>query len=157
MLNNVVLNQHTCRLTRDSGPAVMRVSYFAPAIMYVKIAPKLQVYGVLLLWVSGHVCSSFYLASVHVYSLFSQPATQASLPQGKQTYLPLRMFDYVALDQHTCLKQSSYVCNSFTLLAGMLQYPRFKRCFEPTGMLFAVAPGHLARRLQLNSTSMHVC
>ena len=39
-------------------------------------------------------------ASVHVCSTFSRPAAQASLPQGQQTYLPLRMFDYVALDQH---------------------------------------------------------
>ena len=67
------------------------------------------------------------------------------------------MFDYVALDQHTCLKPSSYVCNSFTRLAGMLQYPCFKCCFEPTGMFVAVVPDLLARRLQLNSTSMHVC
>ena len=34
---------------------------------------------------------------------------QASLQQGQQTYLPSRLFDYVALDQHTCLKPSSYV------------------------------------------------
>ena len=67
------------------------------------------------------------------------------------------MFDYVALDQHTCLKPSSYVCNSFTRQAGMLQYPCFKCCFEPTGMFVAVAPDHLARRLQLSSTSMAVC
>ena len=90
-------------------------------------------------------------------STFSQPAAQASLLQDQQTYLPLRMFDYVALDQHTCLKPSSYVCNSFMRLASMLQYPCFKRCFEPTGMFVAVAPDHLACRLQLNSTSMHVC
>ena len=45
---------------------------------------------------------------VHVCSTFSRPAAQASLPQGQQTYLPLHMFDYVALDQHTCLKPSSY-------------------------------------------------
>ena len=91
-------------------------------------------------------------ASVHVCSTFSWPAPQASLPQGQQTYFPLRMFDYVALDQHTCLKPSSYVCNSFTRLADMLQYP--KRCFEPTGMFVAVAPDHLARRLQTISTSI---
>ena len=84
-------------------------------------------------------------------------AAQASLPQGQQKYLLLRMFDYVSLDQHTSLKPSSYVCNSFTRLEGMLQYPCFKCCFEPTGMCVAVAPDHLARRLQLNSTSMHVC
>ena len=94
---------------------------------------------------------------MHVCSTFSRPAAQASLLQGQQTYLPLRMFDYVALDQHTCQKPSSYVCNSFTRQAGMLQFPCLKRCFEPTGMFVAVAPDHLARWLQLNSTSMHVC
>ena len=73
-------------------------------------------------------------ASVHVCSTFSRPAAQASFLQGQQTYLPLRMFDYQALDQHTCLKPSSYVCNSFLRLAGMLQYPCFKRCFEPTSV-----------------------
>ena len=98
-----------------------------------------------------------HLATVHLCSTFSQPAAQASLPQGQQTYLLLRMFDYVALDQHICLKPSSYICNSFTRLAGMLQYPCFKRCLEPTGMFVAVAPDHLAHRFQLNSTSMHVC
>ena len=67
------------------------------------------------------------------------------------------MFDYLALDQHTCLKPSSLVCNNFTRPAGMLQYRCFKRCFEPTGMFVAVAPDHLAHPLQLNSTSMHVC
>ena len=96
-------------------------------------------------------------ASVHVCSTFSRPAAQASLQQGQQTYLPLRMFDYVTLDQLSCLKQSSYVCNSFTRKAGMLQYPCLKRCFEPTDMFVAVAPDHLACQLQLNSTSMHVC
>ena len=96
-------------------------------------------------------------ASVHVCSTCSQPAAQATLPQGQQTYLPLRIFAYVALDQHTCLKSISYVCNRFTRLAGMLQYPCFKRCFEPTGMFVAVAPDHLARRLQLISTSMQSC
>ena len=94
---------------------------------------------------------------MHVCSTFYRPTAQTSLPQGQQTYLPLRMFEYVALDQHTCLKPNSYVSNSFTRLAGMLQYPCFKRCFEPTGMFVAVAPDHLARQLQLNSTSMHVC
>ena len=93
-------------------------------------------------------------ACVHVCSTFSRPAAQALLLQGQQTYLPLRLFDYVALDQHTCLKSSSY--NSFTRLAGMLQCLYFKRCFEQTGMFVAVAPDHLACRLQLNSIRMSV-
>ena len=97
--------------------------------------------------------SKLHSASVHVCSTFSRPAAKASLPQCQQTYLPLHMFYYV----HTCLRQNSYVCNSFTRLADMLQYPCCKRCFEPTGMFVAVAPDHLARWLQLNSTSMHVC
>ena len=87
-------------------------------------------------------------ASVHVCSTFSRQVAQSSLPHGEQTYLPLHMFDYMSLDQHTCLKPSSYICYSFTRLAGMLQYPCFKRCFESTGMFVAVAPNHLAHRLQ---------
>ena len=99
---------------------------------------------------------TLHSVNVHICFTFSPPAAQVSLLQGQMTYLPLRMFDYVALDQHTSLKPSSYVCNSFTRLAGMLQYPCFKSCFELTGMFGTVATGHLARRLQLNSTSMHV-
>ena len=110
---------------------------------------------------AGYCCTGsegkLHPASVHVCSTYSRPAAQASLLQSQQTYLLLRMFDYVTLDQHIYLKPSSYVYNSFTRLAGMLQYPCFKLCFEPTGMFVAVATGHLARRLQLNSTSMHVC
>ena len=78
-----------------------------------------------------------HLASVHVCSTFSRSAAQESLPHGQQTYLPLRMIDYVALDQQKRLKPSSYVCNM--RLAGMLQCPCFKRCFEPRGMFVAVA------------------
>ena len=64
-------------------------------------------------------------AIVHVCSTFSQPAVQASLPQGQQTYLLLRMFDYVALDQHTCLKPNSYVCNSFNETSRHVAVPMF--------------------------------
>ena len=88
-------------------------------------------------------------ASVHVCSTFSQPAAHSSLLQCPQTYLPLCMFDYVALDQHTCLKPSSYVSISFKSLTGMLQYPCFKHCFEPTAMFVAVAPDDLVCLLHL--------
>ena len=70
-----------------------------------------------------------------------------------QHYACLIMWHWTSI----CLKPSSYVCNSFMRLAGMLQYHCFKHCFEPTGMSVAIAPNHLAHRLQLNSTSMHVC
>ena len=125
----------------------MRVSYIAPAIMYVTIEPTGMLGTVAL---DQRACLfKLHLASVHVCSTFSVPAARASLLQGQQTCLPLCMFVYMALDQHTCLKPSNCVCNSLTKLAGMLQYPCFKRCFEPKGMLVAVAPNHLAL-LQLN-------
>ena len=79
---------------------------------------------------AGYCCTGSGASYIRPVCM-SVPAAQASLLQGQQTYLPLRMFYYVALDQHTCLKPSSYVCNSYTRLAGMLQYPCFKRCFEP--------------------------
>ena len=41
--------------------------------------------------------------SVHNCSTCTRPAAQSSLPQGQQTYLPLRMLDYVAQNEHTCL------------------------------------------------------
>ena len=130
----------------------MHVSYIAPAIMYVTNEPNKQECWVLLHWISGHVNSS-YIQPVCMSVLLSPD----QLPSHQQTYIPLRMFDYVALDQHTCLKPSSYICNSFTRLAGMLQYPCFKCCLEPTGMFVAVSHDHLSRRLQSNSTSMHIC
>ena len=92
------------------------------------------------------------LASVHVCSTFSPPAAQASLLHGQQTYLPLRMFDYVALDQHTCLKPSSYVCNSFTRLAGMLQYHVLNVALNQQAYLLQLHP-----TTWHDSTSMHVC
>ena len=132
----------------------MRVSYIAPAIMYVTFKPKLTgMLGTVALYQQACLLK-LHPASVHVCY---RPDAQASLPQDEQTYLLLHIFDYVALDQHTCLKPSSYVCNSFMRLAVMLQYPCFKQCFEPTGMFVAVAPDHLARRLQLHSISIHVC
>ena len=66
-------------------------------------------------------------ASVHICSICTRPAAQASLPQGQQTYLPLCMFDYVAQGQHIC-NQAVCFCNSFARLSGILQYPRFKLC-----------------------------
>ena len=53
-------------------------------------------------------------------------------------------------------ESSSYFCNSFRRLAGMLQCLYFKRCFERTGMFVTVAIDHLTHRSQLNSTSMSV-
>ena len=47
-------------------------------------------------------------ASVHVSSTRTKSSAQSSLPQGQQTYLTVRTFDYMAQDQHTCLKPSVF-------------------------------------------------
>ena len=94
-----------------------------------------------------------HLSSVHVCSTFSRPAARASADIFIITYVWLCDTGPAYMSE----TRSSYVCNSFTRLAGMLQYPCFKRCFEPTGMFVAVALDHLARQLQLNLISMHVC
>ena len=57
---------------------------------------------------------------------------------GQQAHLPLRMFENVALDQHTSLKPNSYVCNSFTRLVGRLQYPMFLNVDSYTAGMFVV-------------------
>ena len=74
----------------------MRVSYIALAKMYVTMG----MLGTVVL--DQQVCL-FKMHPASVYSTCTRPADQPSLPQGQQTYLPLRVFDYVAQNQHTCL------------------------------------------------------
>ena len=93
----------------------------------------------------GACLFKLHSAGVHVCSFFSQPAAQSSLPQGQQTYLPLRMFDYVTLDHHTCLKPSSYFCNSFTRLTA---------CFSI--LVLNVASNQHACLLQLHSSTWQI-
>ena len=64
-------------------------------------------------------------------------------------YLPLCMLDYVTQDQHTCLKPSSFFLSSFMRLAGLLQLLN-------SGHFVTFVWGHLACRLQLHYTSIHV-
>ena len=76
----------------------MCVSYIALAKMYVTMG----MLGTVVL--NQQVCLfKLHPASVHIYSTCTRPADQPSLLQGQQTYLPLRVFDYVAQNQHTCL------------------------------------------------------
>ena len=154
----MVLNQHTCRLTRlwasshacKLHPTSNIVCYNCTQLtgMLGTVALDQRAY---LFKLHPSVCMS-----VPGCLFYFLPTSSTGIIATGSADIPLRMFDYVALDQHTCLKPSSYVCNSLTRLAGMLQYPGFKRCFEQTGIFVAVASNHLARPLQLNSTSMHV-
>ena len=72
---------------------------------------------------------------------FLPTSSPGIIATGQQTHLPLHMFENVALDQHTSLKPNSYVCNSFTRLAGRLQYPMFLNVDSYTvGMFVVVVP-----------------
>ena len=79
----------------ETGPAVMRVSYTSNYICY----NCTQLTGVLgTVALDQRACLfKLHQASVHVCSIFSRPAAQESLPHVQQIYLPLRMFDFVAL------------------------------------------------------------
>ena len=129
VLNYVIINQHTCLLLRhrDSShpcrlhPTSNNVCCNCTSLtgMLGTVAPDQQA------WLF-----KLQPASVHVCSTCTRPSAQSSLPQGQQTYLTLRMFDYVAQDQQTCLKPSRFFCNSFTRLAGLLQRTGlFKLCY----------------------------
>ena len=100
---------------QDAGHVGMCVCYIAPA-------PNYQECWVLKRWISVHVCYTC-----------TRPAAQ---PKAQ----PLRMFDYVEWNQHTCQKRrlqaSSYVCNSFTRLSGLLQYHFFKKLCSGTAGMF---------------------
>ena len=127
--HHMVLNQHTCLLTRLG--AISHVCYLHRTSNNVCYKCT-QLTGLLSTVVLDlQACLfKFHPASVHVTvcSTCTRPAAQPSLSQGQQTNLPLRMFDYLAQDEHTCLKPSRFFCNSFTRLAGLLQYPCFNLC-----------------------------
>ena len=99
VFNNVILNQHICRLTRPWA-AVMRVTYIAPCML--QLHPTNRNAGYCCTGSAGMSVqvTSGQWPSVHVCSTFSQPTAQASLPQGQLAYSALHMFNYVALDQH---------------------------------------------------------
>ena len=61
------------------------------------------------------------------------------------------MFNYVALEQYTYLKPSRYVCNSFTRLADMLQYPCFNHCICKSCIYQQICLN------QLQLTYKHIC
>ena len=115
-------NQHTCRLPRlwASSHACLlhrtsnNVSYNCTHLtgMLGTVAPGSA--GISVQVTSGQCACLFF---------FLPTSSQGIIATGPAEYLPLRMFDYVALDQQTCLKPSCHICNSFMRLAGMLQYP----------------------------------
>ena len=117
----VVLNQHTCLLTRlGASSHVCKLHRTRNNVCY----NCTQLTGMLgTVALDQQSCLfKLHLVNVHVCSTYTRPAAQPSLPHGQQTYLSLRMFDNLALDQHTCLKPSRYICKSFSRPAAQPSY-----------------------------------
>ena len=97
--------------------------------------------------------------SVHVSSTCTRPAAQLSLSQGRQTYLPLHMFDYGTQDQYTCLKPIRFSVTASKDQQACCNTHVFNHvfCSQPAGMFDTVAPDHITRWLQFNSSSCPAC
>ena len=116
VLNYVVMNQHACLLTRHRDSINLRRLHRTTNYVCCNCTWLTGMLGTVAL--EQQACLfKLHPTSVHVCSTCTGPSAQSSLPQDQQTYFTLRMFDYVAQDQHTCLKPTSYVYR----LGGLLQ------------------------------------
>ena len=120
VLNYVLMNQHTCLLTRHRDSSHLSRLHNTANNICCNCTWLTEMLGTVAL--EQQTCLfKLHPASVHVCSTCTRPSAQSSLPQGQQTFLTLRIFDFVAHDQHTCQKPSIFFCNSFTRLAGLLK------------------------------------
>ena len=107
VFNYVVINQHTCLLKRHRDSSHLCRLHCTTNTVCCNCTWLTGMLGTVAL--EQQACLfMLHPASVHVCSTCTRPAAQTSLPQVHQTYLTLRMFDYVAQDQHTCLKPSGF-------------------------------------------------
>ena len=101
--NYVVLNQHTGLLTKlGASIHVCELHHKSNNVSYncTRLIGRLGTAAL-----AQQAClSKLHPASVHVCPSCTRRAVQPSLSQGQQTSLSLYLFDYVAQDQHTCLK-----------------------------------------------------
>ena len=131
------IKRHPCIATRSSHqtflPAHMQIMWYWNST-HVCLLPRCRIFRhvCLLHHTSNNVCYNctrqqecwviMHWISVHVCYTHTRPATQPLLLQGQWTSLPFPCFI-----MHTCLKPrlqvSSYICNSFTRLSGLLQKP----------------------------------
>ena len=85
----------------------MRVSYIAPAIMYVTIAPTNRECWVLMRWINVHVCYTG-----------TRPAAQPLLPQGRKKivfYACLIMWHRTSTNVCTASRDYQAFCSSHDL------------------------------------------
>ena len=107
MFNYVVMNQHTCLLTRHRDSSHLCRLQSTTNNVCCNCTWLTGMLGTVSL--EQQTCLfKLHPASVHGCSTCTRPSAQSSLPQGQQTYLTLRMFDYVAQDQYTCLNQAVF-------------------------------------------------
>ena len=115
VFNYVVMNQHTCLLMRHRDSSHLCRLHHTTNNVCCKCTCLTGMLGTVAL--EQQACLfKLHLASVHVCSTCTRPIATGSA----DIYLTLRIFDYMAQDQRTCLKPSSFFCNSFTRLAGLL-------------------------------------
>ena len=105
MFNYVVVNQHTCLLTRHKDSSHLSMLHHTTNNICCNCTWLTGILSTVAL--EQQACLfKLHPASVHVCFTCTRPSAQSSLPQGQQTYLTLHMFDYVAQDQYTCLNQA---------------------------------------------------
>ena len=102
LFDYVVMNQHTCLLMRHRNSSHLRRLHRTTNNVCFNSTRLAGMLGTVAL--EQQACLfKLHPASVHVCSTCTRPSAQSSLPQGQQTFLTLRMFNYVAQDQNTCL------------------------------------------------------
>ena len=141
----VVMNQHTCLLMKHRDSSNLCMLHRTTNNVCCNCTCLTGMLGTVAL--EQQVCPfKLHPASVPVCSSCTKSSAQSLLPQGQQTYLTLRMFDYVAQDQHTCLKPSVFFCNK----------SREQQAYCSAQVSLNSAIEQQACWLQLHSTSMHL-
>ena len=131
-------------------PAVIRVSYISPAIMYVTIEPNLQEVWVLLHWISEHACSS-YIRLVCMSVLLSPDQLPRHHCHRSADIFTITQIGLCGTGPAYMSETSRRMCYNFLRPAVMCL------CSYPTNRLVStIAPDQHASILQLHLTSSHV-
>ena len=95
VLNYVVMNQHACLLTRQRNISHLCRLHHTTNNVCCNCTWLTGMLGTVALDQQAYLFN-LHPASLLVFSTYTRQSAQSSLPQGQQTYLTLRMFDYVA-------------------------------------------------------------
>ena len=130
MFNNVVLNQHTCFLTRLCQQSCVLVTSHQQYSM-LHLHPTFRN--------AGYSCTGSAGMSVQVTSgqcaclfYFLPTSSPGIIATGSADIFTITHAWLCGTGPANMMIPNKLVCNSFTRLAGMLQYPCFKHCLEPS-------------------------